>query len=51
MSSSIFKQAMDALGENFDDQGLSKYGTFVIGTIFGDVHDIGKNIVANILKM
>jgi dimethylamine corrinoid protein len=50
MSSSIFNQAMESLGESFDDQGLAKHGTFVIGTIFGDVHDIGKNIVANILR-
>ncbi len=50
MSSSIFNQAMESLGESFDDQGLPKHGTFVIGTIFGDVHDIGKNIVANILR-
>jgi len=49
MSSSIFKQAVDTLGENFD-QGSPKYGTLAIGTIFGDVHDIGKNIVANILR-
>ncbi|HSB05190.1 MAG TPA: cobalamin-dependent protein [Thermodesulfobacteriota bacterium] len=49
MSSSIFKEAVNALGEDFD-QGSLKYGTLVIGTIFGDVHDIGKNIVANILR-
>jgi dimethylamine corrinoid protein len=50
LSSKIFKLAMDALGERFEDQGLSHYGTFVIGTVFGDIHDIGKNIVANLLR-
>ena len=50
LSSDIFKQAIDLLGERFEDQSLSKYGTFVIGTVFGDIHDIGKNIVTNILR-
>jgi len=32
--------------------GLKKktYGKIVIGTVFGDVHDIGKNIVATLLS-
>jgi len=50
LSSKLFKQAIDILGERFEDQTLSQYGTFVIGTVFGDIHDIGKNIVANILR-
>jgi len=50
LSSKIFKQAIDLLGERFEEQSLCKYGTFVIGTVFGDIHDIGKNIVANILR-
>jgi methanogenic corrinoid protein MtbC1 len=50
LSSKIFKEAMDLLGERFEDQSLCKYGTFVIGTVFGDIHDIGKNIVTNILR-
>ena len=28
----------------------SYIGTFVLGTIYGDIHDIGKNIVATVLK-
>ncbi len=50
LSSKIFEQAIDLLGKRFEDQALSQYGTFVIGTVFGDIHDIGKNIVANILR-
>jgi len=50
LSSKIFKQAVDLLGERFEDQSLCNYGTFVIGTVFGDIHDIGKNIVTNILR-
>lgn len=50
LSSKIFKQAIDLLGERFEDKSLCKYGTFVIGTVLGDHHDIGKNIVTNILR-
>jgi len=49
MSSSIFNQVMKSLNKSFD-QGLPQHRTFVIGTILGDVHDIGKNIVANLLR-
>ena len=50
LSSKIFKQAIDLLGEKVEDPSLSKYGTVVIGTAFGDIHDIGKNIVTNLLR-
>ena len=50
LSSKIFKQAIDLLGERVEDPSLSKYGTVVIGTVFGDIHDIGKNIVTNLLR-
>lgn len=49
MSAEIFNTAIDSLG---DMSGIdsSDLGTFVIGTIFGDIHDIGKNIVTTVLK-
>ena len=50
MASYIFKKAVDILGESFDDLRLPNCGTFLLGTIFGDVHDIGKNIVATVLR-
>jgi 5-methyltetrahydrofolate--homocysteine methyltransferase len=30
----------------FNSGEIKRKGTFVIGTVFGDLHDIGKNIVA-----
>lgn len=32
------------------DQGLTVKGKIVIGTVEGDIHDIGKNIVASMLQ-
>jgi len=49
MSAEIFNEAIAALGEisASEQAGL---GNFVLGTIYGDIHDIGKNIVATVLK-
>lgn len=33
------------------DKRLVKIGTFVIGTVKGDLHDLGKNIVATMLSV
>ncbi|MCL6477279.1 MAG: cobalamin-dependent protein [Peptococcaceae bacterium] len=49
MSAEIFNTAVDTLGEISRDE-TTNLGTFVIGTIYGDIHDIGKNIVTTILK-
>ena len=38
-------KAMEVIKASFPAAGLGNQGVFVIGTIFGDVHDIGKNIV------
>jgi len=50
MSAEIFKEASEILGVNSNTQTISKYGTFVIGTIYEDIHVIGKNIVTTIMK-
>ncbi len=49
MSASIFEEAGKLLGPGGAGGG-SKYGTFLIGTIYQDVHDIGKNIVTAVLS-
>lgn len=49
MSAEIFEQASALLGENADS-GSSKFGSFVLGTIYDDIHDIGKNIVGTIMR-
>ncbi len=49
MSAEIFNGAVDSLGD-LSGEETANLGTFVIGTIKGDIHDIGKNIVATVLK-
>jgi dimethylamine corrinoid protein len=50
MPADIFKQAVEFLSDAFTEvPEESKYGTFVIGTVSGDIHDISKNIVAALL--
>jgi 5-methyltetrahydrofolate--homocysteine methyltransferase len=41
---------LDILKPLLTDSELSKKGTIVIGTVKGDVHDIGKNLVAMMLE-
>ena len=42
--------AMDLLGPHLADAGVKSKGTFVLATVAGDLHDIGKNIVGIMLK-
>lgn len=50
MSAEIFRGASELLGDNFDTAGAAKNGLFVMGTIYGDIHDIGKNIVTTVMN-
>ncbi|HWQ77286.1 MAG TPA: cobalamin-dependent protein [Anaerovoracaceae bacterium] len=49
MAAEIFEQVSSLLGEDVAS-GPSKYGSFVLGTIYEDIHDIGKNIVGTIMR-
>ncbi|MEJ2696846.1 MAG: corrinoid protein [Candidatus Sulfobium sp.] len=42
--------AMDILGPHLEKAGIETKGRFVIATVKGDLHDIGKNIVSIMLK-
>ena len=42
--------AMDILSPHLSKAGVESKGKFVISTVAGDLHDIGKNIVAIMLK-
>jgi 5-methyltetrahydrofolate--homocysteine methyltransferase len=42
--------AMDILGPHMEKAGIETKGRFVIATVKGDLHDIGKNIVSIMLK-
>jgi 5-methyltetrahydrofolate--homocysteine methyltransferase len=50
MAGEVFKQAMSKIGENFQTDSGPKRGTVVIGTVAGDIHDIGKDIVVSLLQ-
>src|SRR5512137_2296284 len=50
MAGDLFKQAMAKIGEKFKTDGGPKRGTVVIGTVKGDIHDIGKDIVVSLLQ-
>jgi dimethylamine corrinoid protein len=50
MSAEIFKGALATLGVDQADASAGTRGTVVLGTVKGDIHDIGKNIVASVLR-
>ena len=44
------KMAMEVLEPELAKEGVEPVGKFLIGTVQGDLHDIGKNLVAMMLK-
>lgn len=44
------KAGMEILRPLLAETGMSGLGTFVIGTVKGDLHDIGKNMVAMMME-
>jgi len=50
MSAEVFKEASTLIGDDLAASGGNTHGTFVLGTIYGDIHDIGKNIVLTVLS-
>jgi trimethylamine corrinoid protein len=52
MATDVFKAAMEVLKPEMEAQKkeMAKVGTVLIGTVQGDVHDIGKNIVATVFE-
>jgi methylmalonyl-CoA mutase cobalamin-binding domain/chain len=50
MAGEIFKEAQEIMGSYTQMNGLEMLGKIVIGTVQGDLHDLGKNIVVNILR-
>lgn len=49
-SAKTMQKAMDVLMPMLSEKDLSGSGTVVIGTVQGDLHDIGKNLVSMMLK-
>ncbi|WP_176215413.1 cobalamin B12-binding domain-containing protein [Sporomusa malonica] len=51
LSSEIFSQIMDILGPVVEPNEKKPFiGKIVFGTIEGDIHDIGKNLVGSLLR-
>lgn len=43
-------RAMEAIRPHLSDSEIPNLGRIVIGTVFGDIHDIGKNLVTMFLR-
>ncbi len=50
MSAKAMNTAMVHLKPFFQSGAVKRKGTFIIGTVAGDLHDIGKNLVAMMLE-
>lgn len=50
MAGEIFKQASARISSQFAADAGPKRGTVVVGTVKGDIHDIGKDIVVTLLE-
>jgi 5-methyltetrahydrofolate--homocysteine methyltransferase len=50
ISARAMKMAMEVLEPRLVEAGVEPIGKCVIGTVQGDLHDIGKNLVAMMLK-
>jgi corrinoid protein of di/trimethylamine methyltransferase len=50
MSAEIFKEAIALIEPHLGSDAGPSRGKVVVGTVKGDIHDIGKNIVATLLK-
>lgn len=50
MSAEIFKEGIELIKPHIKGRVEGSSGTVVIGTVQGDIHDIGKNIVATMLE-
>jgi len=49
-SAEVFENASNKIIPLLEDKDTVSLGKIVIGTVKGDIHDIGKNIVATLLK-
>ncbi len=50
MSAKAMSTAMEHLKPFFESGAVKRKGVFVIGTVAGDLHDIGKNLVSMMVK-
>ena len=50
MAANAMKAGMEILRPLLVETGAARIGTMVIGTVKGDIHDIGKNLVAMMME-
>ena len=50
MAGETFKEGMKIFGAHLKPSEIATQGRVVIGTVEGDLHDIGKNIVASLVE-
>lgn len=50
IAAKAMKAGVDVLKPLLADEGAEDLGTVVIGTVYGDLHDIGKNLVAMMIE-
>ncbi len=50
LAANAMKAGMEILRPLLSESGAERMGTVVIGTVKGDIHDIGKNLVAMMLE-
>jgi methylmalonyl-CoA mutase cobalamin-binding domain/chain len=50
MAAKSMKAGMDILRPKLAETGAPQIGTMIIGTVKGDIHDIGKNLVAMMME-
>jgi 5-methyltetrahydrofolate--homocysteine methyltransferase len=50
ISAKAMNASMQHLKPYFQAGEVKRKGTFIIGTVFGDLHDIGKNLVAMMIE-
>jgi methanogenic corrinoid protein MtbC1 len=50
IAAKAMQEGVDFLGPHLVEEGAKKVGKCLIGTVSGDLHDVGKNLVALVLK-
>ena len=50
ISAKAMNASMQHLKPYFQTGEVKRKGTFIVGTVFGDLHDIGKNLVAMMIE-
>ena len=50
VAAKTMQRGVNALKPALGGESVGKYGKFVIGTVAGDLHDIGKNLVAMMIE-